>query len=263
MYELRYYWLEIAKGLAVGSKVRVSNPLNPNSRNSLDIYNSIDSYSCWDFRHNKGDRVEKEFIFETEVLDYSKPIPLPNNIPYDLLEPYQKQYVDRFLVSKGITPHMLNKLNKQLLYASKVGRLLVECKTLDSSYFIGRDLSGKSSAKWLSYREHPKQCYDINLTSNYDKLILTEDSLSALKVSFATGLTTLALSGTMLKDEVALICSDYSQAIVWLDGDEAGQNGTTKVVKDLRSITDVSSINVQGKDPKDLTIQEIRTWLKM
>ena len=76
-------------------------------------------------------------------------------------------------------------------------------------------------------------------------VVLTEDILSAIKVRWYTTLPCIALRGTAVRtdtlavrtdtlavrtDTIALILRNYTRVLIFLDGDTAGQVGSTKLV---------------------------------
>lgn len=98
--------------------------------------------------------------------------------------------------------------------------------------------------------------------------VLTEDYLSAYRVSKA-GFATATLMGTKLSDKVlARLLTEGRQVLVWLDNDQGrymsnpGQEAAATIVAKLRSVG-LSVGNVVGdKDPKKYSRREIVDLLK-
>ena len=106
---------------------------------------------------------------------------------------------------------------------------------------IGRDFAGKTLVKWKVYNGSSELSYvhfqakttdDTRECTQEQAVVLTEDILSAIKVRWYTTLPCIALRGTAVRtDTLALILRDYTRVIIFLDGDTAGQVGSTKASK--------------------------------
>jgi hypothetical protein len=92
-------------------------------------------------------------------------------------------------------------------------------------------------------------------------LVLTEDLLSAYRVSRA-GYAGWSLLGTKLNDWTAAeIIKTGKPVLTWLDPDKAGQDNATKINRTLRAYgRDVTNI-VSDKDPKLLSKEAIQCLL--
>jgi len=77
---------------------------------------------------------------------------------------------------------------------------------------------------------------------------------------------TLGIGGTNLSNDQLLILSKLHprKVVIMLDGDEGGERGTEKIIKDLLSIFNSVYITklAKGRDPKDLNRSEILYYLK-
>lgn len=95
-------------------------------------------------------------------------------------------------------------------------------------------------------------------------VVLTEDQLSALKVHWATGLTSIALIGTHMQDTVLNYVADKGAALVWLDGDEAGRSAARKMHRKLRAygVASHNHLLYDDRDPKDHSRQEIKNVVR-
>lgn len=257
---IRDIWLREAQALPVGRSKRIRNPANPSARASLVVRNEVDKYSAWDYRYNSRDCVYKRTVYDTAEVMASNGADLPTNLrPLTELPTYLQDTLVKFLLKKGVTPQMFGK--NDLTYSAKSGRLVVKVEALDGTFYLGRDLTGRSNAKWIRYKGGERKTHAIMYGSG-SGVVLTEDYFSAVKINYATGLTAVALLGTMLRNEVALMCTEYPEVIVWLDGDEAGIRGSHKACKDLRALVGrVAEVNIYGYDPKDLTIKEIKSTI--
>lgn len=113
-------------------------------------------------------------------------------------------------------------------------------------------------------KEHAKYINPIvsrdSLVSNHGSgptLVLTEDILSAHKVGKVT--QAWAIMGTSISDGVAaLIASQNKPVLIMLDPDAAGVRARGKLYKQLSSIGVQCRVLRPNKDPKLLTIEEIR-----
>ena len=89
-------------------------------------------------------------------------------------------------------------------------------------------------------------------------LVITEDYLSAYRIHRDVGYSSMALLRTTLTDKTLMQIYDmgFSEIYIWLDSDEAGVKGATKVSKALRFFlpSDVKLMTIHSDDePKHLT----------
>lgn len=94
-----------------------------------------------------------------------------------------------------------------------------------------------------------------------DKLVITEDPLSAIKAS--QWVDSIALLGTNPHTELIPLCSDYKCIYIWLDSDTAGRKGDSKL-RSLLSLLNIPLISICT--PEDLKLthnKEIRHKLNI
>lgn len=103
-----------------------------------------------------------------------------------------------------------------------------------------------------------------NLLARYGagiSIVLTEDILSAYKVSTA-GYSGWSLLGTKLSTHVAAqILSRRCPVFVWLDPDDAGRKAAARIIKTLRAYGVAAMNVVSERDPKLLSKGEISSIL--
>lgn len=90
------------------------------------------------------------------------------------------------------------------------------------------------------------------------KVVITEDLLSAYRVSWATGMDAVAAQGTSLdRSAQAIIATQYREAFVWLDPDGPGIRGAKEISRSLGAFDiPVNRVNSE-RDPKLLTDEAI------
>jgi hypothetical protein len=94
-------------------------------------------------------------------------------------------------------------------------------------------------------------------------LVITEDYLSAYRVSRDVGYSAMALLRTTITDKTLMQIYDmgFSEIYVWLDSDEAGVKGAAKVSKTLRHFlpSDVKLMTIHSnEEPKHLTPEQLK-----
>lgn len=160
----------------------------------------------------------------------------------------------------GITKHMVNAAN--IKFSEKYNVYVIPC--YHKGKLVGYQLKnwagtflGKNN-KQLKYKTYGKPAYyhyqkDTDRYS--DVCIITEDVRSAIKLT--RFYDTVAIGGTNLRKEyVNELCSKYNHFLVWLDGDEAGRNGTRKLVDKLKLKAYSQAIGTV-KDPKCYSYKEL------
>jgi hypothetical protein len=115
-----------------------------------------------------------------------------------------------------------------------------------TTYFI--NAKDKSESAWFC--------------SNAKTLVITEDYLSAYRVSRDVGFSSMALLRTTITDKTLLQIYDmgFKEIYIWLDSDEAGVKGAAKVSKTLRHFlpSDVKLMTIHSnEEPKHLTPEEL------
>jgi len=251
--EIRDWWLPQAKTLGVGQSVRVAHPGDVGSRPSLVLRNTQSGYSAWCFRRNAGDWVTKEHALPTQEVEHDT-----SEEPPDLECIYASKHVTElvghFLVRSGVTPEMFPKGSLQ--WSRGAQRLCIT----HNGITLGRDIWGKSSMKWVDYTQNSKLVWSVG---GADTVVLVEDVLSAHKVHHVTGLGSVAVLGTQLRDAHLNYLYDAKRVVVMPDGDAAGRKAMRAWGRDLRGIgKDPEYVTVpKGKDPKNLTYKELRDML--
>ena len=255
MYDVRDWWLGIAKTLWIGDMVRLPHPSDKTARPSVIIHNDDDKYRAYCHRRNQGDVVFKQHVIPRTAPEGSEQDSIPNDmqpLPSTTLE--VQTAVETFLISKGVPSKLIP--DGVLHYSDNRKRLVFK---LNANTILGRDLTETSLCKWVDYTPHREGLVAVG---NGSSLVLVEDSLSMYKVAWAMpDLTVTALLGTKIHAAHQLKAMEMARVIVMLDGDQAGRRGTTKVLRELRAlgIPTISAVTMpDGKDPKDLSIQTIR-----
>lgn len=173
---------------------------------------------------------------------------------YSIIDPDRyglKQVKDgRYTRVGGDRDRLLYVLLGLLIPVSGVGTNNFMVKQLNISTNYAKVINSKGS-RW----------FDL-LRDSSDYLVIVEDALSAIKV-FESGFSALSLLGTSLKKETYSFLINYlkynkwlKHIIIWLDGDEAGQEGARKLKQQLSIYGSVKNI-VTAKDPKELSFNEI------
>lgn len=255
MYDVRDWWLNIAKTLWVGDMVRVAHLSDKVARPSVIIRNDVDKYSAWCHRRNTGD-----VVFKTHVIPATAPTDSArDDTPTDLIPLASaglevRTAVESFLIGKGV-PSML--IPPDVLHYSDSRKRLVFKLTTDC--ILGRDLTETSLCKWVDYTAHKTPYVGMGRGGT---LLLVEDCLSMFKVAWAVpDITTACLFGTKLSPTHQLKAMDSDRVVLMLDGDAAGVAGTRRLLREVRAlgVKQVHALEVPtGLDPKDLRIDTIR-----
>jgi len=97
-------------------------------------------------------------------------------------------------------------------------------------------------------------------------LVITEDYLSAYRVHKNTGFSSVALLRTMIADKTLsqMYELNFEFVFIWLDPDEAGQEGASKAYKKLNHfLPTTTKLAIFGinKEPKECTPEELKSIL--
>jgi hypothetical protein len=135
---------------------------------------------------------------------------------------------------------------------------------------------GFASRRYINvFKENKKQgCYiwppeklvlDAGITMDHGVLVITEDIISAYRVSRATGYHALALLGTQMQDATleSILGCKYKTVYIWLDKDMAGMSKAAPVSEAVLGVIcdEVGRIICNTEEPKKLSDEEIRRVL--
>ena len=248
-------WLALAKNVPLGQKRRVTHGAEPSP--AMDVYNNVDSWSCYCHRCHQGGKVSKGYVAQS--------VPEPQRLKYcnskDLIE-LHKLSVEQPLVYKELVYLLHRKGMSTVLlepyrpmYNTKDQRLVLRFKGVT----VGRDLELTNAVrpKWYKYAvDNPVKFLYLQGKSKQSKyIVLHEDLFSCIKTTHYTGLSTMWLMGTNFENEkLNFIMENKLYPIITLDGDSAGQIGTRNINNSLALFDiDCTTVDVPlGLDPKDL-----------
>jgi len=130
-----------------------------------------------------------------------------------------------------------------------------------------RNLAANAAPKYTTYYNSNSSKGDAAWFYNNNKtLVITEDYLSAWRISNDTSHSSVALLRTSLSDKTLRQIHDlnFEYVLIWLDPDEAGIQGATKAYKKLNHfLPSETKIIVLGidKEPKQCSPAELESIL--
>lgn len=245
-------WLYLAKSISVGSQARFRH--GAENRRNLVVYNNHDTWSCWCHSCQAGGSVKKDVVNLAAMAEEKPKHPIWNPKLVPLAKSDKLREVAKFLNSKGMSVMYL----PNPLWDTERHRIVLEFP----EQRVGRTIRN-DGAKWLKYSGEADY---VELVGGESKsYILVEDLFSALKVRYVLGtrFNVVALMGTKLDGELQAFFRDNDVKVyTMLDGDTAGRKGAFNIKRRLsllgRGVVDVAIPD--GKDPKDLSLDEIRNY---
>lgn len=245
-------WLEQAKRLSVGMRMRVRH--GRERRLNMTVANERDRWWCYCQACKQGGVLMKEHVLLTAAPIVEQELTLPTDLKPVLRSDYEDT-VGRFLASKGMMFPYLPKL----WYSERAKRL---CLQDDTGEWHGRDLTGKSNAKWLHYAK-------LHIIGTVGATtVITEDIFSMYKVRFALRDTphigTASTLGAGCSTTAALALKNCTTLVWAYDGDAAGDAGYKSASKRMRVLVprQIRARPPEGLDPKDMDCADIRELLK-
>ena len=256
-------WLDVAKGLEVGRSVRIKHDCNPNGAPSLIVRHDPDCYRAYCFRCKEPGMYEAKRLSLADRLLLMQ-VQREADSAVDLHEepePRMHNWLGwpapamQWLLKAGIGE--ADAVDLGIYYHPPTRRVVVPYN--GTHHWQARAVMDGAKPKYLADK-NPRQCHiqgDGVDEAWLPEVVLTEDLLSAYKVSLSGGWA-LPLMGTTLHDEhIACLLRNTERVAVWLDPDEAGQRAALKVVKRLQVYGLVVTNIVLDKDPKYYTRHEI------
>lgn len=257
-------WLRAAKRLPVGGveRFRCCGP-----DKAAVIFNKPEAWEMYCHRCKSSPKERKQFVQMQRVQHEARVQPAPADV-INIADARQsvQQSVYAFLATKGIMPDMVEDLQ----WSDTAQRLIFP---VSSGLSLGRATTTWQNPKWIQYGGKSSFAYIAPRTQPVQGIVLTEDLLSAKKVAYASNhfgsgnLVCVSILGTRLDARLKLLILEHNwPVLLMLDGDDAGYSGVKRIKRDLKAFPiRVGSFAVDGKDPKDLQMQEILealTWMR-
>lgn len=251
-------WLAQAQRLAVGESRRVRHGREPTA--AMTVENLPDRWVAYCHRCNAGGVVMKAHATLSPVPDQHRFMPWPDDAkPFDDWPLHMREPLYSFLLSKGVDRQSMFP-EQPLWYSHKQGRLLFGT----TQGWIGRATRGQAP-KWAGYG-FPAPSYGAPVGDPWHPYCLvTEDYLSTLKARWAVRglpIRVHACLGTVLRDKhlADLLEHGTTHLLAFMDGDPAGAKGAANVTRRARGLglRARSIVCPEGKDPKDLSYEELR-----
>ena len=257
-------WLSACKRLAVGQTQRYRccgrTP-------AAVLYNKPESWQMYCHRCKQTAVERKQFVSLVQPQVLPRVLPAPAHlVRVSQASAEIKAHAYSFMVSKGLMPEML----EDALWSEELKRLVFQT---GPGTYIARAMHNYQQPKWLmlggaqSYAV-AAPARQLGAAAVAGLVVLTEDYLSARKVQYVSShygdfpVMVLALLGTRLSLPLkSKIVQANKPVLLMLDGDPAGDAGTARISLELRPFVPVSSYQIPGKDPKDMTVQEILSGL--
>lgn len=258
-------WLETAKNLPCGSKVKVyccgSSP-------SMLVSHSEKGYSCHCFRCSEPD--SHKFIphgvrsiaeLQRHKLELSEN---KNKLPY-LPSDYTKVIPAKYawFLRYGISLDVARSYD--FGYSEFFHRIVIPIwRGLQLQAVHLRAISPEDKPKYLNLgRPAPDLLFWAHNDFDNDRsLVIVEDVISAIKVNIA-GYNAVALNGSSITDVQAFRLASPNARYVWLDNDAAGKKGARDTIKQLhmQGCPDIRHV-LSLDDPKTYSKDEISEHLK-
>lgn len=247
-------WLHLAQRLPVGSTGRYRHLRE--SRPNLVVGHESSHYWAYCQACKEKGKVTKDHVLVTGVKAPATSASL--SLPRDLIrvgsaDLFTRESIAHFLARKSMDMLYM----PDLWYSAERKRLLIKTK----QGWIGRDLTGNSPQKWLTYSAG---CvYLANEITQH--VILVEDAFSWIKTAYAISTipswSCVCLLGTELRPRLLnnLIRQSVSSVHLLLDGDKAGWAGAARAKRLLAPYIKSSvGCSPEGLDPKDLQLAQLR-----
>lgn len=254
------WWLDLVKDLTPGGKRRVAD--------GQTVSFNGESYFLYDFREKDGELwkpelspAEKLALIRArqeaqEAAAASCDLPVPQ-----VLHPGDWPVAARVWLYKA---HFNNDMIRELgiFWHPDMRRVVLPLNMLDGSKaWVARKTEVMDGPKYLA----PGGMYrggGAVVSVGSDTLVLTEDILSAWRVSGACKVDALAILGTTIgNQELAIIASSYKRCVIWTDPDAAGRDGRRKLYLRLGRFGTEVSLRITDRDPKLYSDEELKELL--
>lgn len=258
-------YLAKAKAVPVGQKRRVHHGCGATP--AMDVWNNPDSWSAYCHRCKESSKVYKEHLtpLPKDTVVYRKYCTDSDLLELSVLAQKHPDWYRRMIVlvqSKGVSCALLEAVGATLRYNVKDHRLVLKFNGVD----IGRDCTGYSSVKWLKYYRDVGLGYVYlqgkNVQGVRERIAITEDTFSAAKITYYTGVSSMCLLGTAFDDQKLVKLLD-AEVLICTDGDKAGYDAARVIKQRLDALGVPNQVRIKdGYDPKDMTPEELLELVK-
>lgn len=251
-------WLDDAKKLAIGQKKRIRHCFETDA--AMDVYNSVDKWSCYCHRCKEGGVMFKEHQTLQKIVQPDRVSSLPaDTIHINQASDYYVHVISKFLIGKGCPMGIIP--NESIWLSVGQERIMLR----QGDICIGRTWNSLRQPKWMlfgNWLDRPRIWWVG--TGNSDKVILTEDALSAYKVhksitlySSPANVSVAATLGTTISSRAISYIAGKTVLCMY-DGDNAGRDGYRNMRRNLNvygcSVIDCRPV---ANDPKDMSLAAI------
>lgn len=243
-----YEWLDLAKSLPIGGSRRVRH--GAEHRMNMVVQNLPDRWTAYCFACKEHAVKKKDIVKVVEDQNHNAIAP---NAPVlheltSTLCPLRD--VVKFLAEKHLSLSMIKAGNP--MWDANQKRLCLHLQDV----LLGRDIYGCSPCKWYNYSQNKSYALiPKENTEACNTIVLTEDTLSALKISYYTkSILVIACLGTKLNTDLLMYLKEQNLPVcIMLDGDDAGKRGAIDMLRklNLHGIKSTIVLPPDGKDPKD------------
>jgi 5S rRNA maturation endonuclease (ribonuclease M5) len=227
-------------------------------------------YFCFTCKASKGSSVHSDFIPKRSKY---RNLQLPDDIewnPKRFSSTALKWLYQYYLDDKDIKENQIGYISR---YSDSRGISLNDCIVfLDKNFFVVRSLT-KKDFRIIGDKSLP-QVFKYATLIHEGTIIICEDYISAVRCSRIAN--AIALWGTSISYEtLQAIKYKYSNFIIWLDGDDAGQKGANiiqeKLYRELVYFSKAHSFNKKvynirniktEKDPKCYSPSELKNIIE-
>lgn len=227
---------------------------------------------------NKRHKLTRVASFLNKEELKSTTVKIKNEVPKVLGHIGNHQEKIKFLEKYNLDYKILNNLRLQISYDPRKHRILFQNKYLYNNFAMGRTLFDRIKPKWLVYGEKPSLFIvdsRVKPKEYYKSVVLVEDVLSAIKLTYLTDSLGVSLLGTSLSDNAILSLQQLIKERFWinsifvcLDSDAQVKNleleAKIKVYFPNKKVDSIHLNNLTlhgGKDIKDLDDNTIKNLL--
>ncbi len=253
-------WVNLAINLPIGQSRRIKCHDCGHADNTLSLSNQGKKYYAHCFACKWSDVADPPPMTPRERLELAKNAAAFEASPPTLPEDFTLDMDIRGVlwISKGGL-HVDDARKLGWGWSDKMRRVVMPVYENGSLVAIqARSVISGMKPKYLSQiHSGPRPAFKAG-TRGKGSLVLTEDMLSAARVSKVTD--AWSILGTNLMDAVIvqIAASNYDDIGIWMDNDEAGLNARRKMMKQLGAVGIEARLIKSDRDPKLYTLEQIK-----